>query len=330
MVSFPGSLDNFTNPSNTDALNNPSHSTQHQNANDAIEALEAKVGITASTPTNNTFLIGDGSGSSSWSALTSAQLASRVSDETGSGSLVFGTSPTFTTSQSVNGAAGTNRSIFFNTAGSNRIEIGAGNTAEAGANAGSDFFLNTYADNGAYLATPMVIERSTGETTFNANVNIVGATNNAGDVVTTNATQTLTNKTIEGNGYSLMTMVVVTAPADSTTYYSDIGFAGITTADRQRIYIPQAGTITKAYVSVATGGTLGTTETSTLSLRLNNTTDTTITSSLANNALTVGYSNTALSIAVAAGDYIQLKWPTPAWATNPTNVEISAFLWITQ
>jgi hypothetical protein len=47
-VNFPTSLDTLTNPTATDYLNSPSHSAQHANANDAIEALEAKVGIDSS------------------------------------------------------------------------------------------------------------------------------------------------------------------------------------------------------------------------------------------------------------------------------------------
>lgn len=47
-TNFPTSLDSLTNPLSTDALNNPSHSSQHANANDAIEALQAKVGIDSS------------------------------------------------------------------------------------------------------------------------------------------------------------------------------------------------------------------------------------------------------------------------------------------
>lgn len=47
-TSFPGGLDAFSNPTPTDELNNADpalrHSSQHGNANDAIEALETKVG----------------------------------------------------------------------------------------------------------------------------------------------------------------------------------------------------------------------------------------------------------------------------------------------
>jgi hypothetical protein len=45
---FPTSLDALTNPTSTDALTSPSHADQHANANDAIEALQAKVGVNGS------------------------------------------------------------------------------------------------------------------------------------------------------------------------------------------------------------------------------------------------------------------------------------------
>lgn len=48
-INFPGSLDNFTNPTSASPINSPSHADQHANANDAIEALEAKVGVDGSS-----------------------------------------------------------------------------------------------------------------------------------------------------------------------------------------------------------------------------------------------------------------------------------------
>lgn len=47
-ITFPTTLDTLANPSSTDNLNNPSHSGQHSDANDALEALEAKVGTDSS------------------------------------------------------------------------------------------------------------------------------------------------------------------------------------------------------------------------------------------------------------------------------------------
>jgi hypothetical protein len=52
-TSFPASLDTLTNPSSGDSLNSPSHSGQHADANDAIEALQAKVGVDSSAVTTS-------------------------------------------------------------------------------------------------------------------------------------------------------------------------------------------------------------------------------------------------------------------------------------
>jgi hypothetical protein len=50
-TSFPEDLDNFSNPAATDSLSG--HAAQHANANDAIEALQAKIGIDGSTDQNS-------------------------------------------------------------------------------------------------------------------------------------------------------------------------------------------------------------------------------------------------------------------------------------
>jgi len=43
-TNYPNSLDNFTNPTSASPINSPSHSEQHANANDAIEAIEGELG----------------------------------------------------------------------------------------------------------------------------------------------------------------------------------------------------------------------------------------------------------------------------------------------
>jgi len=52
-TNFPASLDSLTNPTSSDSLNSPSHSAQHANSNDAIEALQAKVGADSSAVTTS-------------------------------------------------------------------------------------------------------------------------------------------------------------------------------------------------------------------------------------------------------------------------------------
>ena len=52
-TNFPTGLDSLTNPTSSDSLASPSHSSQHANANDAIEALQAKVGADSSAVTSS-------------------------------------------------------------------------------------------------------------------------------------------------------------------------------------------------------------------------------------------------------------------------------------
>ena len=52
-TNFPASLDSLTNPTSSDSLNSPSHSAQHANVNDAVEALQAKVGADSSAVTSS-------------------------------------------------------------------------------------------------------------------------------------------------------------------------------------------------------------------------------------------------------------------------------------
>ena len=99
-MNYPGSLDDgssLPNPSASNNTNNPSHAGLHDDENAAIIAVETKLGTGSSTPASNTFLFGTGAGASSWTAITSAQLAAALSDETGSGAAVFANTPTLIT-----------------------------------------------------------------------------------------------------------------------------------------------------------------------------------------------------------------------------------------
>jgi len=52
-TNFPTSLDNLTNPTGSSSLTSPDHAGQHTDANDAIEALQAKVGVNSSAVTTS-------------------------------------------------------------------------------------------------------------------------------------------------------------------------------------------------------------------------------------------------------------------------------------
>ena len=112
-TNFPSSLDTLTNPAGTDSVATVSHSGQHSNANDAIEAIEAKVGTGASTPVNNTILAGTGAGTSAYvTYATTTNLQSTNIVATGSSTLqnftfvnATGTSATTTNSFSTNASS---------------------------------------------------------------------------------------------------------------------------------------------------------------------------------------------------------------------------------
>jgi hypothetical protein len=118
------------------------------------------------------------------------------------------------------------------------------------------------------------------------------------------------------------------SPADGATYYTGCfnAQAPTTTAASARCYVPRAGTVTAIYVNFWNANVLGTAETSTINFRLNNTTDTAISAAVVNNALVTAFNNTGLSIAVAQGDYFEIKWVAPTWATNPTNVRLAVMV----
>lgn len=89
-ISYPTSLDSLTNPSGTDSVATVSHSGQHSNANDAIEAIEAKLGITGSTAVSNSILAGNGAGSSLWTTFPTTTNLTATGAITGSGLGTFG------------------------------------------------------------------------------------------------------------------------------------------------------------------------------------------------------------------------------------------------
>jgi hypothetical protein len=78
-TNYPTSLDNFTNPLSTDSQDSPSHSLQHADANDAIEALETKVGVgsaPAGSATTGSVLVASTGGTTSWTTVGTAGINS--------------------------------------------------------------------------------------------------------------------------------------------------------------------------------------------------------------------------------------------------------------
>lgn len=128
-------------------------------------------------------------------------------------------------------------------------------------------------------------------------------------------------------GYSLSINTGTGDPADASTYFMGNGLAFTGTGNasnaQTRLYIPLSGTINKVYGAITVTGTLASAGSSTVILRLNNTTNNTITSSLALTSASNTFSSTSLGVSVTAGDFIQFTFTSPIWATNPTTVSFA-------
>jgi hypothetical protein len=120
-------------------------------------------------------------------------------------------------------------------------------------------------------------------------------------------------------------------PLDATTYYAGDLSASLdwgTTAAARRHYVAASFQLIAASIMVRVAGTIGSGESGTLAIRKNNTTDYTISTGVLMNAANVYVQATGLSGAsFVSGDYFELKFTTPTWATNPTNVNLIVALY---
>jgi len=147
------------------------------------------------------------------------------------------------------------------------------------------------------------------------------------NIKTVNGITLLGSGDLDIHGYTLTVQALTSSPADGATiYFGNLPKAPTTTANTSKIYIRKAGTIKHAEI-YCFSGTAGTAENWSLYIRKNNTTDTLI--------ATVGsatservFSNTALSIAVAVNDYIEIKAINPTWATNPLTTIFGGYIYI--
>ncbi len=104
-INFPTSLDNFTNPSSGNTLDSPSHSLQHSDINDAVEAMQRKVGVgsaVAGSASAGQVLTISAAGTSTWVATGLTQIIpSSIAVGSGSGSTDLNGKVTFTGVSSV-------------------------------------------------------------------------------------------------------------------------------------------------------------------------------------------------------------------------------------
>jgi len=138
------------------------------------------------------------------------------------------------------------------------------------------------------------------------------------------------NNSIGVNKYALTFMTPSFNPLDATTYYVGAFFnaAPPTSGGIRRMYMPAPGTIKKIY-GWFYNTVSGDAATSSMYLRVNNTTDYLISAAVINNALTTTFDGTGLTIPIVEGDYVEIKWVCPTWATtNPTGVFLTGNVYL--
>jgi hypothetical protein len=123
--------------------------------------------------------------------------------------------------------------------------------------------------------------------------------------------------------YALQTSGVAGVnPGDGSTYYYGGENAATTGANIRNMPFPFAGTIVYAAVVILVNGTKADATTFSAYIRVNDTTDLTITTSAQATAAIQKYSTSALSTAVSVDDYFEGKIVFPTWpTTNPQTVK---------
>lgn len=120
-------------------------------------------------------------------------------------------------------------------------------------------------------------------------------------------------------------------PADSTTYYFGNIYTTtnpLTVATLRQCGMPFNCVLVAAEIT-SNSSTVGVTqENNTIAVRINDTTDVTLSSAVQfQNNVFNHYNITGLNTTFAAGDKWEIKWTTPAFATNPTNAVLVVMLY---
>lgn len=122
------------------------------------------------------------------------------------------------------------------------------------------------------------------------------------------------------------------SPADASTVHwgnASATILGMTTVEgRNKVYIPKSGTIKSAYFFFFQSTTLGSSETSTTTIRVNGATDNIVNNTTVFNDTFTATNNGSLSIPVAAGDYFEIKHVCATWGTNPAGIRASGWIYI--
>ena len=114
-------------------------------------------------------------------------------------------------------------------------------------------------------------------------------------------------------------------PADSTLYFIGQESQPATNSAVFPLYIPKTGTIKNILISSRC--TAGSSENSTFILFINDISNATLTSTYKYDTLN-SFVNYSGAISVNSGDYLYVRWQTPAWVTNPTQIRFNIIFYI--
>jgi len=133
---------------------------------------------------------------------------------------------------------------------------------------------------------------------------------------------------LDSKGYPLQgSCTSITTVNDATNYYfADPNIGTSTSADVVGLTIPKTAILKKAVIYAKVAGTLASAENSTIYLRLNATTDVTLSAAVTLTATTQVITSGALNQAVTAGDFFAFKFTSATFATNPTTVSFTVSL----
>lgn len=166
-----------------------------------------------------------------------------------------------------------------------------------------------------------------GGTTSTNPVQSIASAGVSGQMLTSNGASALPTFQAKNGSYQLtISTGINSSVTDGATYFiSETEPLNTRTSSGttiQKLIVPYTGSMVAAYGLVTNTGTSSADNVSII-IRINNTTDVTVTSSLQLTATSNPIVNTALNTAVTAGDFLEVKFVSPTWGTNPTSVSMS-------